>query len=171
MPYRGRWDIVANPKGLVELAVDTATEIAIGDLLWLDVDDAKPFSHADLWTGSQAGSQAKAAEKFAGIANSTHVAGDTTTRVVRVYTRGTYAYPVQTAATFEVGDLVSASKDPAANLLQAQAVDKISLNPQSLEALAIGKVQRRYATSTSFVEFEIFTRLAAGGGVRNYLTS
>lgn len=171
MPYRGRWDVVANPKGLVVLAVDAAVGIAVGDLLWLDTDDAKPFSHSDLWTGTQDGSQGKAAEKFAGIANSAHVANSSGPHEVRVFTRGAYSYPVQTAATFEVGDLVSSSKDPSQNLLQAQAVDKIASNPQSLERLAIGRVVRRYTTSTSFVEFEIFTRLAAGGGVRNYLTS
>jgi len=165
--HRERWNAGdANPYGLVEMAVDAAVGVEAGDLIWLDTDDAKPFSHAGLWTGTAAGSQGKAAEKFAGVAHSAHVAGDALVTTIRVATRGTHGFPLQTAAAFEVGDLVGPSKHPSSNLLQAQVVDKVSN-----ESFAIGRAQKRYASAVAFIEFEIFTRIAAGGGVRNYLTS
>ena len=59
----------------VVAAVHSATEIEIGDLLYLDADDAKPASsQAD--QGSETANQELFADKFLGVAMQRSPAGD-----------------------------------------------------------------------------------------------
>ena len=176
--YRGAWDAVANPKSAKNFAIDTAEAVSVGDLMWWDkrFQVARPFSSTSAWTGSTAGSQGKVAENFIGVARSAHVLNDTVVTTVRIEARGVFRFPVTTAAAFEVGDLISASKDPAANLLLAQAVDKGALGdpgePTGLaREIAIGKAAVRYTAASSIVEVEILGQREAGAGPRMYLTS
>jgi hypothetical protein len=163
--FRGRWDTKSNPKGVKEYAVDTAVAVEVGDLMWLDTDDAKPASHANLWTGTEAGARGNLADKFIGIAVSGHAANDTTVTSVRVAGKGVWSMPVGTPATFEVGDHVGGDKAAGSTLL-AQSVEKVTD-----ESTAIGRVAKRYPANTSIVHFEILGRGEAGGGNRAFRTS
>lgn len=178
--YRGRWDAMANPKSAKQYAVLAADPIEIGDLVWFDkrTQTVKAFSHADAWTGSTDGSQGKVAENLVGVARSAHVANDSALLTVQVEARGVYGFIVTTAAIFEVGDLVNASKDPAGNLLFAQQVDKGAVTGNIIaefttraREIAIGKVAKRYTVATSNVEVEILGVREAGGSPRQFLTS
>jgi hypothetical protein len=168
MAYRTRLDAAAN-TGQMTFAVDAATTVAIGDLMWHDVDDAKPASHTGLWTGTEAGSAGKLAERFLGVAQAAHnsssanlyVANRTT---IEVQTLGVYEYPC-TSATFEIGDRVRGKKDTGGNFFLAQEVEKTTN-----DSLAIGKVTKRYATATTKVEFQILG-VVNPGGQKAYLSS
>lgn len=178
--YRGRWDALSNPKSAKQYAVLAADAIEIGDLVWFDkrTQTIKAFSHADAWTGSTDGAQGKVAENLVGVARSAHVANDSALLTVQVEARGVYGFIVTTPAVFVVGDLVTASKNPAGNLLFAQQVDKgaviSAINAEfttRAREIAIGKVAKSYAVATSNVEVELIGTREAGGGPRIYLTS
>jgi hypothetical protein len=179
--YRGRSDAFGNPKSMKQYAVLAADPIEIGDLVWFDkrTQTVKSFGHADAWTGTTDGAQGKVAENFGGVANSAHAANDSTLLTVQVEARGWYEFPLTTSATIEVGDLITASKNPAGNLLFAQQVDKgavassiIGTEPLArTREIAIGKAAKRYAVATASVIVEINGTREAGGGPRQFLTS
>lgn len=189
MTMRARWDCAANPKSVKEYAFDSADTIAVGDLMWYDRRGktsvapggvARPFNHANLWTGTDAGSRAKAAECFIGVAMSAHDPnnpGRTEGNGVRIAGAGVFAYPLDNTYTFDIGDLIIPAKDPAASLLSAQIVAKGALgaDPQDFTALAreeaIGKVHRRYPSAVAVVEFQIKAIHEAGASTRQFLTS
>jgi hypothetical protein len=115
------------------------------------------------------------AENFIGFARSAFAVGDMHA-LVRIEGRAVHRVPVTTAATFEVGDLVMPSKNPAGNYLFAQAVDKVAMGapgePTILgRSLAIGRAAKRYVGVTNMLEIEILGNREAGGSIRNYLTS
>lgn len=160
--YRGRWDDADNPKGKKEFLIDTADTIEVSDLMWWDNASrvARRFSHTLAWTGTEDGSKGKVAENFLGHAGSAHVAGDTAVTFVRIDSRGVWGYPVTTAAIFEIGDYITASKNPTANLLLDQAVDKAAVDLTNEPTargreLSIGRAMRRYPVATSIVEMGI----------------
>lgn len=178
--YRGRWDAFSNPKSGKTYAVLAADPIEIGDLLWFDkrTQTVKAFSHADAWTGTTDGSQGKVAENLVGVARSAHAANDAVNLTVQVEARGVFAFIVTTPATFEVGDLIIASKNPSFSLLYAQQVDKgavlsvINAEPQiRTREIAIGKAAKRYSVASSNIEVEIMGTREAGGSPRLFLTS
>jgi len=177
--YRGAWDSVANPKSSKEFPVDSAEATEIGDLMWWDdkLKVARSAAAASTWSGSQDGTQGKVAEHFIGIARSAFAVGDVSA-LVRIESRGVYRLPVTTAATFEVGDRVTASKDPAGNVLFAQQVDKGAVGPAPAyeptirsRELTIGRAAKRATTAVNIIEVEILGTREAGGSVRQYLTS
>lgn len=174
--YRGAWDAVANPKSAKEFAVDSTVAVEIGDIMWWDKRASVARSAADstTWTGTTDGSQGKVAENFIGFARSAFAVGDLHA-MVRIEARGVYRVPVTTAATFEVGDLINASKNPAGSVLYAQQVDKGALNVGEPTArareLAIGRAAKRYVAATNIVEVEIMGSREAGSNFRQYLTS
>ena len=162
MTYRGRWDDAANPKGKKEFLIDTADTINVGDLMWWDNVSrvARRFSHSSTWSGSLDGTQGKVAENFLGHAGSAHVAGDTAVTFVRIDSLGVYGYPVTTPAAFEIGDYITASKDPAGSLLLDQAVDKAATDASNEvtargREISIGRAMRRYPVATPIVEMGI----------------
>src|SRR5882762_1630337 len=55
-------------------AVDSATEIAMGDLVYLDTDDIKPAG-SEAWSTDLAGTQTNFVNHFLGIALADHPAG------------------------------------------------------------------------------------------------
>ena len=168
MPYRGRWDHAANPKGLKEYPVAAATVIAVGDLCIWDPVTLKilPASSTTLWGSNEATSRVNLADKFVGIAHSAHAAAGDEGDMVRVGGRGVYSMPVGTAVAFEIGDWVGGDKDSGGNFLYAQSVEKVTVHDE-----AIGLVVRRYAAATGIVEFEIKGLHELGGGQRQFLTS
>jgi len=161
-------DFRADPAGIREFAVDASVQVEIGDLLWLNGDDVRPASHTSLWTGGLAGTQGNLAQKFVGVAMS--AINSTSAGFVRVATRGTFKFTVTTAATFEVGNLISGSRDGSNNYLLDQAVDKLTDN-QTNQGLAIGRVTKRETVATTQVEFEILSSVAPGGGYKAFLAS
>ena len=73
----------------VMLPVDSATVIEIGDLVYLDTDDAKPAS-AQADQGTEAANQELFHDKFAGVAMQASRNGDT--QPIRVATTGVFEF-------------------------------------------------------------------------------
>jgi hypothetical protein len=138
----------------VVAAVDSETVIEIGDMLWLDTDDAKPAAQqAD--QGTVAANQEKLADQFLGVAMQRSRAGDTDP--IRVATTGVFEFEAYGA--FELGDLVG----PAASgsgTLQSQAVAAVD-SPKC----AIGRVGRRETVNCGSVLVDIRSTVMTGGVV------
>ena len=88
----------------VVAAVDAATVIEIGDLLWQDTDDAKPASSVTNH-GSKLLNQKALADAFLGVAMQRSRSGDAAP--IRVATTGVFEFDCA-SGTFELGDLVGA---------------------------------------------------------------
>lgn len=61
-------------QAIIRGAVDSATEIAMGDLVYLDTDDIKPAG-SETWSSDLAGTQGNFVNHFLGIALADHTAG------------------------------------------------------------------------------------------------
>jgi hypothetical protein len=86
----------------VSAAVDAATVIEIGDLVYQEVDDARPASaQADL--GTEAQNQEGFHDKFLGVAMQASRNGDTAP--IRLATSSVFEF-VTAAAAYELGALV-----------------------------------------------------------------
>jgi hypothetical protein len=135
-------------------AVDSATVIEIGDLLYLDTDDAKPASaQADQET--EAANQALFAGKFLGVAMQRSRDGDTDP--IRVATTGVFELDC-VSATFELGNLIGPCENTAGNALLDQQVAKVSTS-----ANAIGRVARREPAANTAVLVDIRSTVMTGG--------
>ena len=86
----------------VVLPVDSATVIEIGDLVYLDTDDAKPASAAGRCRAPKPANQEAFHDKFAGVAMQASRNGDT--QPIRVATTGVFEFDCL-SSTFEVGKL------------------------------------------------------------------
>ncbi|MCR4415269.1 MAG: DUF2190 family protein [Thermoguttaceae bacterium] len=152
MTDRMRWRYGdTNP---VVAAVDSATEIEIGDLVFLDTDDAKPASlQAD--QGSESANQALLAQKFLGVAMQHSRPGDT--EPIRVATTGVFEFDCP-SDTFELGDLVGGDENAGGTALLDQQVSKVAQTQN-----AIGRVARRSPTATTTVLVDIRSTVMTGG--------
>ncbi len=93
----------------VMIPVDSATVIEIGDLVYLDVDDAKPAaSQTD--QGSEGGNQQMFHDNFAGVAMQASPSGKSDP--IRVATVGVFEFDCL-STTLEVGDLMSSDENGA----------------------------------------------------------
>jgi len=159
MADKMRWRYAdTNP---VVAAVDSATVIEIGDLLWQDTDDVKPASvpareavdivaeiiHHVVPTVNL---QELFADKFLGVAMQRSRNGDTAP--IRVATTGVFEFDVLGGDCFELGDLVAISRFPDG--LQNQQVAKTQLS-----MYAIGRVAKRAATPVISVLVDIRSRV------------
>lgn len=138
----------------VMLPVDSATVIDIGDLVYLDTDDAKPAS-AQTDLGNLAANQESFHDKFAGVAMQASADGDT--RAIRVATTGVFEFDCA-AATFEVGALVGARENAGGTALENQRAIAVA-TPN----LAIGRVARREAAASTSVLVDIVSTMLYGG--------
>ena len=138
----------------VVAAVDSATVIEIGDLVWLDTDDAKPAS-AQADQGSETANQEKLADNFLGVAMQRSRSGDTSP--IRVATTGVFELDCP-SGTFELGDLVGADENAAGNALLNQQVAKVSASKY-----AIGRVAKRVASAATAVLVDIRSTVMTGG--------
>ena len=138
----------------VVAAVDSATEIEIGDLVWQDADDAKPAS-AQADQGSETANQERFAEKFLGVAMQRSRAGDTAP--VRVATTGVFEFDCP-SGTFELGDFMGADENAAGNALLNQQVAKVSQS-----RYAIGRIAKRQSAATTSVLVDIRSTIMTGG--------
>jgi hypothetical protein len=86
--------------------VDSATVIAIGDLVILDTDDAKPASSVT-WDTNIATTQEAFHDKFLGVSDKRSQSGET--EQIRENTSGIFEFDCA-SATFELGTLVGPAK-------------------------------------------------------------
>ena len=152
MADRMRWRYGdTNP---VVAAVDAATRIEIGDLLWQDVDDAKPAAmQPDL--GSEPANQEQFAARFLGVAMQRSRAGETSP--VRVATTGVFEFDAP-AGNHELGDLMGPAEDAGGTALMNQ-----QLAPAPESHLAIGRIARRETNSPTSVLVDVRSTVMTGG--------
>ena len=129
-------------------AVNSATVIEIGDLVYQDTDDAKPASQqAD--GGSEAANQETFKDNFLGVAMQRSRSGDTAS--IRVATTGVFEF-ICASATFELGDLIGVSENGDGNALEDQTVKSVmGLGGE----YAIGLCAKRVATASTSVLVDI----------------
>ena len=138
----------------VVAAVDTDTQIEIGDLVYQEVDDARPASRqADQLT--LAANQALFADKFLGVAMQRSRAGDTAP--IRVATTGVFEFDCP-SANFELGALVGANENAAGTALENQQVIGVAQSQY-----AIGRVAKRAAEAATKVLVDIRSTVMTGG--------
>jgi hypothetical protein len=138
----------------VVAAVDSGTVIEIGDLMILNVDDAKPAS-ALVDQGTEAGNQAAFAAVFLGVAMQRSRSGETSP--IRVATTGVFELDCP-SGTFELGDMVGADENAAGDALLNQQVVKVTTS-----ANAIGRVAKRQPAVGTSVLVDIRSTVMTGG--------
>ncbi|MEN6458587.1 MAG: capsid cement protein [Thermoguttaceae bacterium] len=152
MSDRMRWRYGdTNP---VVAAVDTNTLIEIGDLVWQDVDDAKPASMLTDQGTKEANQQAMA-RAFLGVAMQRSRGGETTP--IRVATTGVFEFECA-SATFELGDLVGVDANTAGTVLLDQQTAKVATS-----SVAIGRVAKRQAAAGASVLVDVRSTIMTGG--------
>jgi hypothetical protein len=138
----------------VVAAVDAATVIEIGDLVFQDTDDAKPAS-SQVDQGTEAANQEAFAGKFLGVAMQRSRNGETAP--IRVATTGVFEFDCP-SGMFELGDLMGADENAAGDALLNQQVAKVA------EAkYAIGRIAKRQASAITSVLVDIRSTVMTGG--------
>lgn len=138
----------------VMLPVDATTVIEIGDLVYLDTDDAKPASsQAD--QGTEAANQELFHDKFAGVAMQASRNGDT--QPIRVATSGVFEFDCVLTA-FEVGKLIGADENSGGTALERQVAA-----PVATANLAIGRCAKRVSPAATRVLVDIVSTMQRGG--------
>jgi hypothetical protein len=138
----------------VVAAIDSGTVIEIGDLVYQDVDDAKPAS-AQADQGSETANQELFADNFLGVAMQRSRSGDTDP--VRVATTGVFELDCP-SSTFELGDVVGVDENSGGDGLLDQQVAAVSASKQ-----AIGRVAKRVPTAATSVLVDIRSTVMTGG--------
>ncbi len=138
----------------VMMPVDAATVIEIGDLLYYDVDDAKPASAlAD--QGTETANQQLFHDLFAGVAMQASVAGDSDP--IRVATSGVFEFDCA-SATLELGDLMGGDENVGGTALLNQTVAKVTT-----ANAAVGRCAKRVNPAGTRVLVDIVSSLIHGG--------
>jgi hypothetical protein len=138
----------------VMLPVDSATVIEIGDMVYLDVDDAKPAS-AQADQGTELANQQLFHDVFAGVAMQASRSGDT--QPVRVATSGVFEFDCLTT-TLEVGDMLAPDENAGGTALLNQTVAKVT----NVNA-AIGRCAKRLNPAGTRVLVDIVSTVLKGG--------
>lgn len=138
-------------------AVDSATVIEIGDLVFLDTDDVKPAS-SQAAGSSLALTQESFHDKFFGVAAQRSRSGDTDP--IRVDTGGVFEYPCD-STNWEIGDLVGVA-ETSGFALDDQKVVRLGAFSAALNNRAIGKCAQR-GTALTKVMFRIESTVMTGG--------
>jgi hypothetical protein len=138
----------------VVAAVDAATVIEIGDLVWQDTDDAKPAAgQSD--HGSEAANQEAFCDGFLGVAMQRSRSGETAP--IRVATTGVFEFDCP-LDTFELGGLIGPDENTAGNALLNQQVETVAES-----RYAIGRVAKRQASAATSVLVDIRSTVMTGG--------
>jgi hypothetical protein len=138
----------------VILPVDATTVIEIGDLVYLETDDARPASaQADQLT--EIANQELFHDKFAGVAMQASRNGDT--QPIRVATAGVFEFDCLSTA-FEVGKLIGADENAAGTLLERQVVA-----PVATSNLAVGRCAKRVSPAATRVLVDVVSTMQRGG--------
>ncbi len=138
----------------VRLPVDSATVIEIGDLVYLDTDDAKPAS-AQADGGSLAANQEALHDNFVGVAMQCSVNGETLP--IRIATTGVFEFDCA-SGTFELGELLGPVENIAGNVLEDQIVTSVAA-----ANLSIGRCARRVASDDTRVFVDVVSSVMKGG--------
>jgi hypothetical protein len=149
-------------KNPVDSAVDSATVIEIGDLVWQDVDDVKPASMIPKWEKGPEGRQKRFADVFLGVAMQRSRSGDTDP--VRVATTGVFEFDCP-SGTFELGDMMGVFGGPLKgdDGLPVPHLWDQQVTPVSANKYAIGRVAKRVATAATAVLIDIRSTVMTGG--------
>ncbi len=152
MANRMRWRYGdTNP---VMLAVDAATVIEIGDLVYLDGDDAKP-AEAMSDQGTTSANQQLLHDNFAGVAMQRSAAGEA--GAVRVATTGVFEFDCE-VEVFEVGALLGPTENAMGSGLENQKVA-----PVGAAANALGRCAVRAPDGTASVYVDVVSSVMKGG--------
>jgi len=127
-------------------AVDADTVIEIGDLVYLDTDDAKPYADGDYEAVANPPCE-QFKKRFLGVAMQRSRAGDTDP--IRVATTGVFEHDCP-SDTYELGDLIGARAN--------QEVEKVSR-----KEAAVGRVATRRPAASTSVLFDIRSTVMTGG--------
>ena len=138
----------------IVLPVDSATVIEIGDLVYLDTDDAKPAA-AQADQSSETANQALFHNKFAGVAMQRSRAGDSDP--IRVATTGVFEFAAP-SATHEVGALLGVDEQSGGTALENQKLDAVAG-----AHLAIGRCAKRVHPADTRVLVDIVSTVMYGG--------
>lgn len=138
----------------VMLPVDASTVIEIGDLVYLDTDDAKPAS-AQADQGTEAANQELFHDKFSGVAMQASRNGDT--QPIRVATAGVFEFDCLSTA-YEVGKLIGADENAGGTALERQVVA-----PVATANLAIGRCAKRVSPAATRVLVDVVSTMQRGG--------
>jgi hypothetical protein len=138
----------------VQCAVNSATVIEIGDLVWLDTDDAKPASDFT-WDASIGETQDGFSDKFLGVAMQRSLSGET--EPIRVATTGVFEFTCASAATWELGNLAGPAK-ASGNALEDQKVVEVTDAARS-----VGKCVKASTTAITNVLVDIKSTIMLGG--------
>jgi hypothetical protein len=136
------------------LPVDSATVIEIGDLVYLDTDDAKPAS-AQADQGTEVANQELFHDRFAGVAMQASPSGNT--QPIRVATAGVFELDCL-SATLEVGALLGADENAGGNALEDQSVAAVA-NAN----LAVGRCAKRLNPAGTRVLVDVVSTVLKGG--------
>jgi hypothetical protein len=136
------------------LPVDSATVIEIGDLVYLDVDDAKPAS-AQADAGTELGNQQAFHDIFTGVAMQASPSGST--QPIRVATAGVFEFDCL-STTLEVGDMMGPDENGGGTALLNQTVAKVT-NANA----AIGRCAKRLNPAGTRVLVDIVSGVLKGG--------
>lgn len=139
-------------KPVVTKAVPTATVIEANDIIGVASGDPFPAS-AQAWDTDLATTQTAFALLFLGVATEFSRNGDTAP--IKVNTAGVHEFECA-AGTWELGALVGPAKQ-SGNALEDRKVASVAS-----EALAIGRVAKRYGANTTKVLVEVFSRIMKG---------
>jgi hypothetical protein len=135
-------------------AVDADTAIEIGDLVYQEVDDARPAS-SQVDQGSEATNQELFVTQFLGVAMQRSRSGESTP--IRVATTGVFEFDCP-SGTFELGDLLGPDENAAGDALLNQQVTKVTEGK-----LAVGRVTKRQAVAATSVLVDIRSTVMTGG--------
>ncbi|MCC7475124.1 MAG: hypothetical protein IT425_06985 [Pirellulales bacterium] len=138
----------------VMLPVDSATVIEIGDLVYLDVDDAKPAS-SQTDQGTELANQQFFHDLFAGVAMQASRSGDT--QPIRVASTGVFEFDCL-STTLEVGDMLSSDENAGGTALLNQTVAKVT----NINA-AIGRCAKRLNPAGTRVLVDVVGTVLRGG--------
>jgi hypothetical protein len=138
----------------VMLPVDSATVIEIGDMLYLDTDDAKPAS-AQLDQGTKSSNQQLLHDLFAGVAMQASRSGDT--QPIRVATTGVFEFDC-VSTTLEVGDMLGPDENVAGTALLNGTVIKVTAATN-----AVGRCAKRLNPAGTHVLVDVVSSVLKGG--------
>ena len=135
-------------------AVDSTTVIEIGDLVYLDTDDAKPAS-SQVDQGTETDNQTLFADNFLGVAMQRSRSGDADP--IRVATTGVFEFDCP-SSTYELGDLVGVDEASSGTALENQQIAAVSA-----AECAVARIARRVPVATTNVLVDVRSTVMTGG--------
>jgi len=138
----------------VLVPVDSATVVEIGDLVYLDTDDAKPAS-SQVDQETEAANQELFHDKFIGVAMQRSRSGDS--EPIRIATTGVFEF-VCPSGTFEVGALIGVDEASSGTVLEDQQVATVAT-----ANLAVGRCAHRVNPANTRVLVDIVSTVMRGG--------